>query len=227
MKILVSDYDNTFHIKDCDMEENVSKTLEFMKDNIFVIATGRCYESYKSQENLFNIKTDYLVINHGATILKNDEVIFNKTIDNDLKNELISDLKLDLADNIYCYKEKRKVDIHEDDITKILVEYTDESDAIEIRKLIKDKYGDKLNNFQFRHYNSVEIVAGSVDKAYAVDIIKERENINDIYVIGDNHNDYLMIKNYDGYCTEVAVKEVKEIAKKEYKNVSDLICEII
>ena len=36
-----------------------------------------------------------------------------------------------------------------------------------------------------------------------------------------------MIKNYDGYCTEVAVKEVKEIAKKEYTNVSDLIREIL
>jgi len=227
MKLLVSDYDNTFHIKDCDMDKNIEKVEEFRKNNLFVIATGRSYESYKGEKEKFNIETDYLVINHGATILKNDEIIYNKSIDENAKEKLIKDLELDSAEYFYCYKGKEKVDINEIDITKILIDYKDHDTAIRIRNLIKEKYSNKLKNFHFTTYNSVEIVANDVDKSIVVDIIEKLEKPGNIYVIGDNHNDYLMIKNYNGTCTGVAIEEVKQIAKKVYENVSDYIDEII
>lgn len=227
MKLLVSDYDNTFHIKDCDMDKNIEKVEEFRKNNIFVIATGRSYESYKGEEEKFNIKTDYLVINHGATILKDDVIIYNKSINDNIKEELIKDLELDNAECFNCYKGKEKVEINESNITKILIDYKDHDTAVKMRNLIKEKYYSKLKNFHFTTYNSVEIVANDVDKAIAVDIIEKLENPDNIYVIGDNHNDYLMIKNYNGTCTRVAIDEVKQIAKKEYENVSDYIDEII
>lgn len=36
-----------------------------------------------------------------------------------------------------------------------------------------------------------------------------------------------MIKNYNGVCTSVAIDEVKQIAKKIYKNVADYIDDIL
>lgn len=227
MKLLVSDYDNTFHIEDCDMEKNIEEVEKFRKNDLFIIATGRSYESYKGEEEKFNIKTDYLVINHGATILKDDKVIYNKAIDDKLKEQLIKDLEIDTAEYFYCYKEKDCVDISENGITKILIDYKDHDTAVRMRELVRNKYSDKLTNFHFTTYNSVEIVSNGVDKSIAVDIISKIENPNEIYVIGDNHNDYLMIKNYNGSCTHVAVDEVKQIANKEYKNVSDFIEEIM
>ena len=227
MNLLVSDYDNTFHIKDCDMEKNINMSEEYRKNNLFVIATGRSYESYKVEEKNFNIKTDYLVINHGATILKDDEVIYNKAIADDIKEELIKDLEIDTAEYFYCYKEKEQVDIAESNITKVLIDYKDHETAVRMREMVRTKFKGKLRNFHFTTYNSVEVVSADVDKSIAVDIISKIENPNEIHVIGDNHNDYDMIKKYNGSCTKVAVDEVKQISKNQYENVSDYIEELI
>lgn len=227
MNLLVSDYDNTFHIKDCDMKKNTEMSEEYRKNNLFVIATGRSYESYKGEEEKFNIKTDYLVINHGATILKDDKIIYNKPIADEIKEQLIKDLEIDTAEYIHCYKEKDEVDITESNITKVLIDYKDHETAVRMRDMVKNKFAGKLKNFHFTTYNSVEVVSADVDKSIAVDIISKLENPNEIYVIGDNHNDYDMIKKYNGNCTKVAVEEVKQISKKQYENVSDYIEEII
>jgi len=227
LKILFSDYDNTFHINDSDMKKNIEKVEEFRKNNLFVIATGRTYDSYKTQEKSFNIKCDYLVIDHGATILKNDNVIYNKPIDNQIKEELVRDLELEKTESVFCYKSKQIVSLEDNDITKILIYYQTHETAVKIRKLISEKYKGRLKNFHFTRHNSVEIVSAFVDKSNAIDIITKLEKPKEIYVIGDNYNDYLMIKKYNGSCTHVAVDEVKQIAKKIYKNVSDYIDEIM
>lgn len=225
MKILVSDYDNTFHIKDEYMEYNIKKANEFMKNNIFVIATGRSYDSYMKQKEKYNITTNYTIINHGATILKDDNIIYNKPMDNEIKKILINSLELDKAKYFYCYKGIDEVDINESDITKILIVYNDYETSNKVKKLIEENYYKELCTFRFSTPNSLEIL-GKVDKYYAVDYICKLENIKDVYVIGDNYNDYLMIKNYNGFCTNVAIDEIKQIARKEYSNVSDLIDDI-
>lgn len=227
MKMLVSDYDNTFHIKDIDMEENVRKSNLFMKDDLFIMATGRSYDSYMEAKEQFNINTHYTIINHGATILKDDEIIYNHPIENELKDEIINLLHLEHTMKINCYALTKEVSIEDKDITKIELEYDDKDIAYEIFDLIKNKYKDKLKAYIFPTYNSLEIISREVDKAYAVDYIAKIENPQEIYVIGDNYNDYLMIKNYGGSCTHVAIDEVKQISKKEYQNVSNFIDEIM
>lgn len=227
MKMLVSDYDNTFHIKDEDMECNIKKANEFMTNNIFVIATGRSYESYMNAKKKFNIDTNYTILNHGGTIIKDDEVIYNYSIDNVLKNEIISLLEYDHVVKITCYSGIEEVDIDNETITKMMIEYDDEKMVPKLRQIIEEKYSDKIKTYLFSNFKSVEIVPKEIDKSYAIDYISKLENIDEIYVIGDNHNDFLMIKDYNGCCTHVAVSEVKKIAKKQYMNVSDYIDDII
>ena len=73
-KIIVSDYDNTFYRNDDDIEKNKLKVKEFMElSNIFIIATGRSYLDFMEKEDLYKIKYNYLILDHGATILKDDE----------------------------------------------------------------------------------------------------------------------------------------------------------
>ena len=78
-KIVVSDYDKTFYLNDEDIENNKIAVDEFRKKgNIFVIATGRSYFDLQNKVKLYQFEYDYLLINHGATMIdKNNHVIYN------------------------------------------------------------------------------------------------------------------------------------------------------
>ena len=90
-KIIISDYDQTFYINDEDIERNKVAVSEFEeKGNLFIIATGRSYLDFKNKVEAYNINYNYVILNHGATIIdSNDNIIYNFTID----NEIISKIK--------------------------------------------------------------------------------------------------------------------------------------
>ncbi len=55
MKLLVSDYDDTFHINDSDISKNIKLVKQFMENHLFVIATGRSYPSFViEKKSVFN-----------------------------------------------------------------------------------------------------------------------------------------------------------------------------
>ena len=83
-KIFVSDYDQTFYLNDEDIEKNKIAINEFRKKgNIFVIATGRSYFDFQNKVDEYNLNYDYVIINHGATILdKNNNILINFPIKN-------------------------------------------------------------------------------------------------------------------------------------------------
>ena len=91
-KFLISDYDGTFHIDDESMKNNIEKVKEFRKNgNIFAIATGRAFFDFTKLLDKFNIEYDYLIINHGATLLdKNHNIINNYSIGNIAKENVRS-----------------------------------------------------------------------------------------------------------------------------------------
>ena len=74
--MLVSDYDDTLNI---EKEKNLKYIKKFMKNNIFVIATGRSYISIKQRLkiDMNGLTPDYLITNHGATILNNKNEVIN------------------------------------------------------------------------------------------------------------------------------------------------------
>ena len=91
--MLVSDYDQTFYINDEDIKKNkiiINKFRE--KGNFFVIATGRSYDDFMKKKNEYSVEYDYLIINHGATILdKENNFIFEAKIPNYILNNLKSE----------------------------------------------------------------------------------------------------------------------------------------
>lgn len=230
-KILVSDYDQTFYLNDDDIEKNKIAINEFRKKgNIFVIATGRSYFDFQNKVDEYNLNYDYVIINHGATILdKDNNLIANFPI----RNEVISDIKNDLQlqksiGKFCCSKLESRVDFDYKDLTKINVKYSSKDMAMNVNKDINDKYSKFVNSYYVTK-NSIEIISNKTNKSKAIDLILGKLNMQrkKVYTIGDGYSDIEMIKNFNGYCMKESVDELKSIAKKEYESVSELINEII
>jgi len=169
-KILVSDYDQTFYLNDADVEKNKIAVEKFRKEgNVFVIATGRSYYDIQKKIDEYKINYDYLIINHGASILsEKDEIIYNFSI----KNEIISKLKDDLEIHIpnmkvllendtyitstnkyFCCKEKlSRLDFSNKDLTKIHIKLDSEEKVNNLNNIIKGKYSDNINCYKVSKY---------------------------------------------------------------------------
>lgn len=233
MKILISDYDSTFYINEDDIKLNVKAVDQFMKKNgnYFVIATGRSYLDFIKKRDKYAINYDYLVINHGATVIKGNEVIYNCCIDNKIKNKLLEKIDFSLLVSYFCCSAiDSRVSFDSGDITKINLEYSSVSDARRVYDMLlgDDELFSFINIFLVCSDKALEIVSKNVDKVNAVSYLQDFLGVGDgdIYTIGDNYTDYLMIKYYSGYCMSNSVDKVKEIATKEYESVSDLIFDI-
>ena len=125
IKVLVVDYDKTFYLNDLDIKKNIDLISKFRKNgNIFIIATGRSYHDFLEKKEKYNIKYDYVLLNHGATILdKFDNVLYNFVIDEDIF-EIKKLLQIEKSImHFCCSKLESRVDFSHDDLTKIAVRY--------------------------------------------------------------------------------------------------------
>ena len=226
-KILVSDYDQTFYLNDEDIEKNKKSVEEFRKKgNILVFATGRSYFDFMNKAEQYKLKWDYLIINHGATIIdKNNNIISNYTIDNDVIKNIKKDLEIEKAIKYFCCNlENSRTNFDDKDLTKIHAKY-EKNKAEQINSLINKKYAEFVNCY-FVSGNAVEIISNKTCKSNAIEEITQIEKINkeDIFTIGDGYSDIEMIKNYNGYCMEESVQELLKICNgKIVKSVSELI----
>lgn len=230
-KILVSDYDKTFYLNDEDIEKNKIAINEFRKKgNIFIIATGRSHFDFYNKLDLYKFDYDYVIINHGATILdKNDNILANFPIKNEIIPEIKKDLKLEKSIKGFCCSElESRVDFNHKDLTKINVGYNSKDEAISINGKINNKYSKFINSYSIAE-TSLEIISNETNKSKAIDLLLNRLNIKrqSVYTIGDGYSDIEMVKNFNGYAMQEAVDELKKVAKKEYSSVSELINEIM
>ena len=229
-KILVSDYDQTFYLNDEDIEKNKKSVENFRKhENIFIFATGRSYFDFMNKAERYKLKWDYLIINHGATILdKNNNIISNYTIDNNIIKNIEKDLEIKKSINHFCCKlENSRTDFNDKDLTKIYAKY-EKDKAEQINSLINKKYSEFVNCYLVSG-NAVEIISNKTCKSNAIEEIVQIEKVNreNIFTIGEGYSDIEMIKNYNGYCMEKSVQELLKICNgKIVKSVSELIEEI-
>lgn len=213
-KILVSDYDQTFYLNDEDIEKNKIAVNEFRKNgNIFVIATGRSFADFKKKANEYNIVYDYLIINHGATILdKDDNIIANYSMNNEIVNEIIDDLDVSNSINHFCCDiENSRLNFNSKNLTKIHIKYDCKNKAIQINEIINKKYF-KYVNCYYVTCDAVEIISNKTNKSKAIEEIMKLEKIKrqNIYTIGDGYSDIEMIKDFNGYCMKDSVEELLE-----------------
>lgn len=225
-KMLVSDYDDTFYIND----EDVLKNIQLVDDNrdkmLFMIATGRSYFDFKKKKDKYNIKSEYVILNHGATIIKNDEIIDNVEIDNDIKNELIKDLKIENAEKIFaCSKKESRLDIEHNNLTKIHIKYPNKEYALEIYNNINKNYSEFLNFFLVSDRTAIEIVSKYANKKDAILKVRKLENIakENIYTVGDGDTDYEMLRCFNGYVMKNSSNKLQILDLPKVESVSELI----
>ena len=200
--MLVSDYDQTFYINDNDIEKNKKAVEQFQnKGNIFVIATGRSYLDFKNKLDLYNFNYDYVILNHGATILDKDNNIFaNYSIDSNIIKDIYEDLNIKESINSFnCSELESRVDFNHQNLTKINVKYNSREEAMRINKIINDKYSNYVVSY-FVNTNSIEIISNQTNKSNAINILIERLGLSkdDIYTIGDGYSDIDMMNSLEG-----------------------------
>lgn len=230
-KILVSDYDQTFYLNDEDIETNKSAINLFRKQgNIFVIATGRSFFDFKNKSDLYNIDYDYVIINHGATILnKNNNITYNFSINNEIIDDLKQDLEIEKSLKIFCCSElESRVDFDYKNLTKIHIKYDDRETAMKINNKINEKYAEYINAY-FVTGNAIEIISKETDKSFAIGLLLKDLGVDKkyVYTIGDGYSDIEMIRNFNGYCMKESVNELKALAEKEFESVSVLVNELM
>lgn len=232
-KVLVVDYDRTLFINNNDMLNNIKAINNFRsKGNIFVIATGRTYSSLKKEINKYKIQYDYLILNHGALVIKNDNTaLFHYKIDKSILldvNDYLTKLK---AKNIfYSYYLEDTNDINNPDISKLTAKFSSNLDNFKeiIMNIIK-KYNNALNIYFTQNFE-IEIISKDTNKSKALNLLMKKANFKkeNIYTIGDSYTDIEMIKDYNGSCMDNSIdilKNNKNIVK--YKSVSDYINKIL
>lgn len=232
-KVLVVDYDRTLFINNNDMLNNIKAINNFRsKGNIFVIATGRTYSSLKKEINKYKIQYDYLILNHGALVIKHDNTaLFHYKIDKSILldvNDYLTKLK---AKNIfYSYYLEDTNDINNPDISKLTAKFSSNLDNFKeiIMNIIK-KYNNALNIYFTQNFE-IEIISKDTNKSQALNLLMKKANFKkeNIYTIGDSYTDIEMIKDYNGSCMDNSIdilKNNKNIVK--YKSVSDYINKIL
>lgn len=227
--ILVSDYDRTLYLS----EEGISKNIEAIKKfrnsgNIFVIATGRSYYDFRKVLTKYDLPYDYVILNHGSTILdKQDNIIYNQEIDNEILPDLWEVLRLKKIDKYFCCSGFESRLSWDNNLTKIHVKYNNFDDVNYVANLL-DEYFSNINYYCIMH-SAIEIVSGKVNKSFSIKILLEKLNLvnEKVYTIGDGYTDISMIRDYNGYCMVSSIKELKNIAIKEYNSVSDLIYDLL
>lgn len=230
-KILVTDYDNTLHLNDEDMKKNLFTIANFRKKHhIFIIATGRSLEDIQEEIEKYHIEYDYLIINHGATVLnEKGEILENIPILDEIKEELRKDLELQNQKVTFsCRCKESRVSMKKDHLTKIHMKFQTLEEAKRIHQYLNQKYSRKVISYLIPSIKSVEIRAANVNKAQAIKTVAKIEKISEenIYTIGDSQNDIEMIEAFHGFCMTNAKEEVKKVAKQEFESVS-LLCEKI
>ena len=227
MKMLVSDFDGTFYKDDESLYKNIEAIKKFRdSNNYFVFATGRSYTDFKSVKDKYNLEYDYLILNHGATIMDKDNNILKiNYIDKNVTKDIWNNLNIDNSiSNFCCSKNDDRAKIEDDDLIKINVKYIDKNVLNKIQNKINEYYGNFVNAY-LASERTLEVVSKNSSKLNAINFLKNHLDINNIYTIGNGESDIEMIENFNGFAIKNGISELNKYNK--YDNVYLLVEDIM
>ena len=224
MKVLVSDFDKTLFVEDKDIvKDNIKAINKFISNgNSFIIETGRIYTDIILLLNEYNIKYNYLVCQDGAKIFNNlgysiiDYLIPKKVVKEVIEVLNKYDLEYKLDDG---YNNTDNIN----DCIKIRSELIDNIDYDKVLDELKD-----LDVYAYLSTNHLNITSSKINKEKALEYLIKVENYNpnNIYVIGDEINDYEMLQKYHCGVIKKHNKVLDELKLKEYNNLKEYIDDI-
>ena len=223
MKILASDFDNTIYYLDNDEQnkKNAEAIRRFVSyGNIFCIITGRNYTKKKKLLTELNIPYSYLVCEDGAKIFNNMDYCIDTTLLDKREIEQIEEVLKNEGCDYFLDDGYNKTEYLED-VVKIVVNCTDEEEKNRIVKLVKDKIDVHIYASRFH----VNIIHKTVNKRHALKTLMNLEQLDYdlLHVIGDNDNDYEMLKEFNGAVIKKHHEILDELNKEEVEYLSDYI----
>ncbi len=251
MKILVSDYDGTFYHTEEQTLRNIEAVKAWKEaGNIFVFATGRDVCNMGYEFDRFGVTYDYLVGVNGAYVSDNKgNVLYKETLNNKTASSIVNLIKEDCKgqllvqngiDGCYVINETSDPEIQkisekclklykktaeealEDEVVSVGARFYDFETAKKYNDYINENYDDVVS---FNNITYINVVPKGLSKATGIKLIADllKVDIKDVYTIGDNLNDFEMIKEFDGACVKNAVKEILDITDKVYESVEKYI----
>ena len=227
MKILASDFDETIFF--LDNEEKNKRNIEAIKKfiskgNIFCIITGRNYSDLKYYLTKYDIPYSYLICEDGAKIFNNVDYCLETVLlnPNDIK-KIIPVLEENKSD-FYLDDGYNKTNNY-NDCVKVVINSKDEIEKKRIVDLLKNKGSYHI----YASRTHVNIINNTVNKEKALKKLFNIENLdyNLLHVIGDNENDYEMLKNFHGVVMKKHHQRLDELKKEEVSSLEEYIYKIM
>lgn len=227
MQIIASDFDNTIYYegKEDINKKNIEAIRNFIaQGNIFIIITGRNYTRLKKTLNENNIPYTYLVCEDGAKIFNSTDFCIDSTFLDEDEIVKVKKVLEELNVDYYLDDGYNETEYHQDCV-KIVVR----TSSLEEKERILNAIYDKINVHIYASRNHVNIIHKTVNKEYALRRMFRIENldISKLHVVGDDLNDYEMLKAFDGAVMKEHNPLLDELQKEEYETLSDYIEEIL
>ena len=235
MNLLVSDFDGTLHTSESQIKINIKRIEDFIKNgNIFMLSSGRSYNSLISKVRYYDIPYNYLATEDGSHMFDNDG---NVVYEDNMNKSIVEDIKI-----IESLNKHKKIqygttyEYYNDDIglpissINFVIDEQEINDALKEKwQILKNKY---KNKYEFLVYGYAKeyyfcIKDKGIDKKRPVEELSKILNLNNeqIFTIGDGDNDMPMIMHYNGYMIGNN-ESLKKVALKCYNEVYELIDDI-
>lgn len=248
MKIIGSDYDGTLnHNGIDDVKRQAIKTWR-EAGNVFALVSGRHALSVRELHVEQQFDCDYFVGSNGGVIMNSKgEVVHKDCCDPDMLVPLIKYLyelgcpvglvhSEDYFDVFPSIEDRGNLD--RDNCLKYFsvdglpeIEYYTQvstwrptfDEAAMVSAKVREKFGEYFNPMQ--NGLNIDIVRADVNKAKGLYRLMELvgATYDDVITVGDNVNDYDMIKEFRSYAMESGVESIKQLADFTTPGVAELI----
>jgi HAD superfamily hydrolase (TIGR01484 family) len=253
MKLLVADFDGTLSKNHITVSKKNREMIKKWKaaGNHFAVATGRAVHLLKPILDSHKIEYDYLICCNGSSIHSRSETLQESYLPVKL-NDIEDVMNLNEVESVIVITDKgihyqtntnnwsafkyrtrmryyslRRPFINKESADN-LVQVTLRTHTVEGAKYateLLNKLDYDINPTTNKTY--VDIVAGTNTKASAIEMVNEIENYEEIHTIGDENNDYDMIKSFNGYYINGGNERLKEVAITSFDEVEGLITHLL
>lgn len=222
MKIIVSDFDNTFYT--AEYEKNIQLIKSFIeKGNKFIIATGRPIYLLKPDIEDYNLDCSYIVCNDGGVIFDSEEKkIFEENIDKEVAKEVYELLsKDDNFEEVFIDTALNFSKDINDTFNAILALPKDKKIAQKQIDELMEKYPSIQGYISHRWLN---ILNKNSSKGNAIKMLMNMNNwsYDDVITIGDNYNDISMLENFNSFIIK-GDKNIEDKAKYVVNNFKEML----
>ena len=230
MKLLVSDYDCTLFRNCIQIRANIEAIKKFRSGgNKFVIATGRSFMHIKSTIYSYKIPYDYLICNDGSTVFdKNDNLLSVEYLENyeikDIEYYLQILKNSGFIDKITYYNEYTNVFPTYSSIIEIAANFKKNKSCTFYVKEIEDLF----HSIGVYYFGNELYIKKPKNKSMAIKEIERIENVEpkNIFTVGDDFNDFEMIRDYNGYNMPFSHPSLRKVSNGTVTSVKQLIKKI-